>query len=493
MNKEEFYKRLIDIGLDEDTLNIILNKMLNNEEFNSRTFSLPDDKKVLKVKPLENNDNSITLHNILLFKTLVRNMIDSGYERFQKFGIDKELFLKIKSLSSDELIDYFKNSKVPRNDRSLVTALPYIKRMSLINDVTGSHSVDFFEDKSQETKFKKDDRTVNYTKRIYLNLPLNKIAVEFLTLYKLRCFEKGIPSKMKGMGSDGYEEGHLDTTILYSNDYYLLDHINILESIIKERPDLVNNFGSPVISGARFKSNNGECYYTISSGLLNDNTSNSYYDRLYKISFIYLCSKYVNIEPKFDVKSLCEIKKTEVNNYLNKINNLLTDEIKTKIINENHFKEVVQNISSYLRFGDLKHLEVPLYQDEIFMEYLKDVKNTLTDEENYLNHTEEIFENIKLEFLESNKNNTDRVLDYKNSIDKVIKTFRNYSVKTKGFVASDRYKEVINYIKTLPDIKLFVNDKTKGDGINFVNSNRYYDEIATKLETTFNKKESKKI
>ena len=281
MNIEQLLPQMTDTGVEDKTLEIVLNSLFSGA-IDVRKLVLPTDKKV-EGKSDPNINETRVKYEVLIFKATIKKLEEISEERLNRFGIDKTTLLKLKSLNDEQIKNYISKSIIPNNDKTLTSSIALIHGMSRLTDMYGSQKDNVFETKEQVTKYRNSGkRPEKYTKRIYMNIPRNSVGLEFLTLFKLKCIEKGIPSKMKGMGSSGYEEGDLDTTIIYSNDHYLLEHISILESMIQDRPDLFNKMGTPVISGGRVKSNDGNCYYTLSSGLLSDTTSNTYYDKLYK-------------------------------------------------------------------------------------------------------------------------------------------------------------------------------------------------------------------
>ena len=447
MVKEELALRMNDTGLHSETLDCVLKTLLNTSNINVRRLTLPTDRIIYNSYKISATDDNLISHEVIIFKTIVKKINQLGLEKFKKYGLNNDNYVKLASLTDEEIFEWLKKSTIPKGDRSIVDILIKITSMCLVADMYGSKRIDLFEEKEQETPYRhKNKLPEKYTKRIYLNLPLNNVAVEFLTLYKIKCIEKGIPSKMKGMGSSGYDDGDLDTTILYSNDYYLMDHVNILEEIIKERPDLINNFGSPVISGARVMSENGDCYYTVSSGLLADETSNTYYDKLYKISFAFLCSQYLNTENKLDIPSLCSIKNSELNEYINRLLSSLDQKTKVQIVDDGHYQQIVCQVSSYLRFGDFDHLEVPLYQDSIFANYIKNDEREITikqdEKEQYLYHTEDLISNVLDLYQQGDVSFNQLMENYLKRMTDIYKIYRYYALREPGFVMSDRNKEI---------------------------------------------------
>lgn len=116
----------------------------------------------------------------------------------------------------------------------------------------------------------------------------------------------------------------------------------------------------------------------------------------------------------------------------------------------------------------------------------------INESEQYLYHTEELFEMALQEFLVSELSNQERVLKYISRIEQIEKGFRKYAVNTVGFVGSERYKQVYEYLKTIPRITPFIEDETKGNGINMIMAKKYYDDIAVKLGTSFSESDTPK-
>ena len=164
-------------------------------------------------------------------------------------------------------------------------------------------------------------------------------------------------------------------------------------------------------------------------------------------------------------------------------------------------KEEFINMTSSKNLSDLTKIQslsslIGLPKKELYKKIFNtDIEEvfSVNEVDQYLYNTEELFNNVIMEFLNSNLPSIDRVINYINGINEVEKQFRNYSVKTNGFVGSDRYKEVIEYLKKIPRVPLYKNDDTKGDGINFVNSKRYYEDMLKILEEKFNEIKSAKV
>ncbi len=54
-----------------------------------------------------------------------------------------------------------------------------------------------------------------------------------------------------------------------------------------------------------------------------------------------------------------------------------------------------------------------------------------------------------------------------------------------------RYREIYEYYKSLPKAELYEEDNTKGHFINITMKQRYYNNVAKKLDATFEEKEKK--
>jgi len=239
MNIEKISYKLEDTGIKDNTLAIVLSNLLTNGTIDVRKLKLPTDKDV----NYENNfylDNNLLISNqILIYRAIINKIEKNGInnsilENLKIPSLTQDTINELKNISNEQLNKLYSSqgNMYKFSNKSIETLFYYIFNMSRLNDMYGSHQVDIFETKIQKTIT--DKKIEDYTKRIYLNIPLNKTGIEFLTLFKLKCIEKGLPSKMKGMGSSGFDVGELDTTIIYSNDFYLINHIQILEEIILE-------------------------------------------------------------------------------------------------------------------------------------------------------------------------------------------------------------------------------------------------------------------
>lgn len=250
-----------------------------------------------------------------------------------------------------------------------------------------------------------------YNKRLYLNPSHNNISTyEFLAEYIKKCIDRRIPFDMKGFGSMGHSAKELDGMILYSSNEYFDDHLECLEEVIKENPEIMSTFGSPIYTGARVNVENGEVYYTIGAGYpctYRPRTYNGYIDSA--INMTYLTSSARLIKQYFplisrEYRALDE----ETINLINKLNSLEKcsakelqgidsssglkaqkeniRELAHKIIKHKAEKGTEQEkeevmgrlkvtfsnnfkvICSALKFNDKEHIHTPLYADGSFLD-----------------------------------------------------------------------------------------------------------------------------
>lgn len=259
----------------------------------------------------------------------------------------------------------------------------------------------------------KEKGTFNgYNKRIYLNTKQNMYTVDFLVKYIKKCIDRRIPFDMKGFGSFGHSISELDGTILYSNNEYFNEHIDVIEEIIRENPELMKKMGTPIYTGAMIKNFDGNCYYTITSGMpyYHGNTPmgtyNDYIDSAINNTYLIACGRVIKyylesvIEDfrKLDAKTKklvkdasyyyeCDAEKIkflsiigkdqiqEMRDFAYKIieskRKTGTEEEKEQVMKilKNTFSYEFKTICSYLKFDDKEHIDCPIYQDGKFIEF----------------------------------------------------------------------------------------------------------------------------
>lgn len=257
-----------------------------------------------------------------------------------------------------------------------------------------------------------------YMFRIYLNPPKrNKANLKFILEYIKKCIDKRIPFDMKAAGTGG-TKNNLDGTILYSNSKYLDRHIDAIEEVIAENPDIMEKFGTPICTGGMVKSkdNPSKVYYTISAGIpVIGATYNDEINAICRVAFSALCAEIVkkSDKSKYDVIEQDLFNKTEnihenIHEYfegrkndsasvgtrfinpratnmqklalrlIQKKRGSLTKEQKQRFdyILLNDYGTCIKKAHSLLKFGDLDHTGIPIYMDKNFLRFHKESRQT---------------------------------------------------------------------------------------------------------------------
>ena len=224
---------------------------------------------------------------------------------------------------------------------------------------------------------------------------------------------------MKGMGSFGHNEKDLDGMILYSNNYYFDRHLEVLEKVIEENPSIMETFGTPICTGAMVKNENERFLYTIAAGIpcrdrrFGAGTYNDYIDKTINDTYVCACAKlikqyfpivskeYRELDPKIveKVERLSNFKDVSAEEFvvIRGIGNTEIRELAYKIVQEkqksgndkekedvmnklkNNFVEVFKPMCSIHKFLDKEHTDVPIYQDEPFLEFVKEQEKDKKD------------------------------------------------------------------------------------------------------------------
>ena len=264
-----------------------------------------------------------------------------------------------------------------------------------------------------------------YNKRIYLNRPRKNISTyRFLLEYIKKCIDARIPFDTKGFGSFSHGEDSLDGMILYSNNHYFDEHIDILEQVIKENPELIDTFGTPISTGGMVIGKDGNYHYAIASGMplggKNDagefvpGTYNDYIDYAINFTYTVACSKLIQenmpLLRSIGESSLSEDELMEAIKFFGNIEEVPSHNLRKSIFNiranekqkENamkirelaykviDFKEMTgkedivmkkmkeyfsgnfRMVCSVLKFNDKDHLDTPIYQDESFIDFVEE-------------------------------------------------------------------------------------------------------------------------
>ena len=109
-------------------------------------------------------------------------------------------------------------------------------------------------------------------------------------------------------------------------------------------------------------------------------------------------------------------------------------------------------------------------------------KENFDNREQYLFHTEDLFEQAVNEFLSSKLSNQERVFRYMDRVNDIDQQFRKLTRTTPGFVGSERWKEAQEFLRTIPRVEMYKQDDKVGDYINMARAKGYYDDLARQLE-----------
>jgi len=248
-----------------------------------------------------------------------------------------------------------------------------------------------------------------YSKRIYLNTPRNNIdTYNFLSLYIKKCIDKRIPFDMKAFGSEEHETDQLDGTVLYSNNNFFEKHLEIIQSIIKENPEIMSSFGTPIYTGGSVLEADGNCYYAVTAGIPEKGSAsyNMHIDKTINSAYLISCGKLIKKFFPVIAKEYRELddETKSVIEKLNKLDDYSSLEIlnittlssrkirenirdlgykiitfKQKNSSQRESEQIMDSlkddfshnftlISSLLKFRDKNHINIPIYQDESFLE-----------------------------------------------------------------------------------------------------------------------------
>jgi len=287
----------------------------------------------------------------------------------------------------------------------------YVTSCDIGAEHNGAHPVYPFE----ATPSTEKNTLWGYNKRMYLNPSLDNITTyQFLAEYIKKCIDRRIPFDMKGFGSVEHSEGELDGMVLYSSNQHFDQHLECLEEVIQENPDIMSTFGSPIYTGAKVNEENGESYYTIGAGFpcsYRNMTYNDYIDSA--VNLTYLISSAKLIKQYFPIVSAdyreldeetreligklsnleqCsaeELQKIEKGNLVIKKQKETIRELAHKIIKHKEEKGTEQDkeevmgkmkvsfsnsfkvVCSALKFRDKEHINTPIYADGSFIDLEK--------------------------------------------------------------------------------------------------------------------------
>lgn len=168
---------------------------------------------------------------------------------------NEEDLIKIMNMSSYDLLNYTKEDSLTNLLKKLRSLFDFVEALANGGSLVASYNG-------------KDKEKIGFndTKRIYLNCDnLNKKKFLFIEEYIKGCIDAGIPFRMKPFGPESAE---IDNLVLYSNSEFFDKHIDIIEGIIRNNPEIMTAFGDPIISSGNVVSSDGRKYYGVTSGLI---------------------------------------------------------------------------------------------------------------------------------------------------------------------------------------------------------------------------------
>lgn len=260
----------------------------------SRKISFPEDVEPLDDKNLDFFEvvkkSRISLIRHILDK--VKNSVNKSDDSFNKnfFDITNEEIITLISFSDKEIEEIFideKNVKCSDNFKKVI---------NLINEMTDIRK----EHIGKRSIFKTKNPERKSVTRIYLNTPVNKNGVAFLTEFIKKSIDRGIKHDMKGF--DKYDDslGEKDRSVLYGHSECFLDQIEILEEISQEHPEWINDFGTPIYTGGRPKINSNKEWYSVAytptdprTGSTLMTTYNDFIDHSARIAFGSIMCQYM--------------------------------------------------------------------------------------------------------------------------------------------------------------------------------------------------------
>ena len=249
--------------------------------------------------------------------------------------------------------------------------------------------------------YKKNEKS---TIRIYMNRDMfNKESWEFIISYMKFCVENGVALRLKPAGGD---KSVIDNIIIYSTDSDLDIIIDFIQKYIKNHPDVMNSYGSPIATGGNVVQDDGKAYYAITRVKGYGATYNSYFNSMSKAAFANSCYPIVK---KYAPDSSSVLNKMIMNkNSKSALDNIVFDDKLIKVMNEIikkypmvkkelmiKYRENLKRINSFITFGDLDHTEVPIFlSKELYERSTKPIKYEKKDE--IVNETREIYAQLKL-------------------------------------------------------------------------------------------------
>ncbi len=349
MTFDELFRNQNHLILDDFCIEQIIDSIVNTGETNTRGVLPPDYKEPAQSRVVSQDEYLDYQTSVVeaIIEKIKKDIKTYGYEKEREFINESESdFAQILTLSHDQIYNALKYESI--------RYLKYLKEnfAEFITDHNGGEVKKIYRCNYSGGLGR------GYEARIYLNTcnsPYGSTedTLKFLSIYIKKCIEREIPFQMKG-DRGGSGKGQLDTTVFYTSNKYLTQNMEVLDEIAREYPELVEKFGSPVVSGVR---NN---YYTVSTGgvlvnctnqgpsdhydigeqvssLAYGGTINDHLDKVCLRAFIRSCGQYI-----LDLSKLSNSFKVEVQ----------------AILGENYEEELRQmansddNFSKYTKYND---------------------------------------------------------------------------------------------------------------------------------------------
>ena len=233
------------------------------------------------------------------------------------------------------------------------------------------------------------------TTRFYMNRNYkNKESWNFIVEFMKMCIDKDITASIKPTGAG---DSIIDSLILYGTDKSRDVIIDFLQSYIKEHPEEMSLFGSPIATGENVIQDDGRSYYAATrvdgkQGYLKrvirgelypyatGSTYNYYFNVISQAAFASSCYKILekyspSLTKDFSIfnspininggaAKLIDLNAKEIQPIIPIINKIIEENPTAKSELMKEYKDTLKKINSLYTFGDLDHLDVPISFDE---------------------------------------------------------------------------------------------------------------------------------
>ena len=339
-----------------ELLNTLLDKRLNEGNFDIKNITLSNDK-----EPIPSNDENYVniqaelthkLYEIFLNK--INNFAEQDLNSYYLNLLSEEDLKQLPLITEQDIIKVINNKQLDISESLYNFIKLSLETTNFTNPHIGIGTSSIF-----------NTNDTFYTIRIYINTPQSIETVKFLKLYIEECVLNNISYDCTGLTEE--------KTIIYATINDIEQKINILEDIKKRCPELINIFGTPNHGGGTINNS----YYSIShAGLLNENNScicsyNEYFNNICEVAYYRIISKIIiNKVEK-------ETEKEIINNFI-ELNNI-------EFINDtNNPIEAKYNGIEFINIKDLINTYIPLIintlkkyvekKDDLAKEFKKSIK-----------------------------------------------------------------------------------------------------------------------